>query len=68
MRKTLALNYSATAALQRKHQLLIGALPTLCMIVPFVPMMKVAMALGSRRFSGVAASGGLVQGGSFFAK
>jgi hypothetical protein len=47
MRKTLALNYSATAALQRKVQLLIGALPTLCMFVPFVPMMKVAYWLDS---------------------
>ena len=42
MRKTLALNYSLTAALQRKVQLLIAALPTLCMFLPFVPIMKLA--------------------------
>ncbi len=47
MRKTLALNYSATAALQRKYQLLIGTLPTLCMFVPFVPIMEVAYWLDS---------------------
>ena len=47
MRKTLALNYSASAALQRKYQLLIGALPTVCMFVPFVPLMKVAYWLDS---------------------
>lgn len=42
MQKTLALNYSACAALQRKYQLLIGALPTVCMFLPFVPLLKVA--------------------------
>ena len=47
MRKMLAINYSATAALQRKFQLLLGALPMLCMFAPFVPIIKVAHWLDS---------------------
>jgi cyclic lactone autoinducer peptide len=47
MKKVLALNYSASAALKRKYQLLVGALPMLCMFAPFVPMLKVAYWLDS---------------------
>ena len=47
MKTMLALNYSATSALKRKVQLLIGVLPTACMFFPFVPIMKVANWLDS---------------------
>ena len=47
MKKVLALNYSASAALKRKYQVLVGALPMLCMFAPFVPIMKVAYWLDS---------------------
>lgn len=47
MKKVLALNYAATAALQRRYQLLVGALPMLCMFLPFVPLLKLAQWLDS---------------------
>jgi hypothetical protein len=47
MKKMLAFNYSASAALRRKVQFLLGALPMLCMFAPFVPMLKLAYWLDS---------------------
>lgn len=47
MKKMLALNYSASAALRRRVQFLLAALPMLCMFAPFVPMLKVAYWLDS---------------------
>lgn len=47
MKKLLAFNYSASAALRRKVQFLLGTLPMLCMFAPFVPMLKLANWLDS---------------------
>jgi len=47
MKKILALNDSASAALKRKYQVLVGALPMLCMFAPFVPILQLAHWLDS---------------------
>ncbi len=47
MKKMLAFNNSASTALQRKVQVLLWALPMLCMFASFVPMLKVAYWLDS---------------------